>query len=104
MSSENDLVAFIPVDRRVALGRNPKGSWKMPAFKLYRRLLEKCQGRVMRSDLGWADDATNAAPTQKATEKEFVGLAKTSEWTGWSKAQQRANVQISALYIDYTLK
>ena len=101
MNNENELVAFIPVDRKVALTRNPKGSWRMPAFSLYRRLLEKCQGRVVRSDLGWADDAANAA--DPSVEKEFVGLGKTAEWTGWKKAQQAAPVQISNLYIDYML-
>ena len=54
MTSQSELTAFIPVDRQVALGRSPKGSWKMPARQLYRRLLEQCEGRVVRSDLGWA--------------------------------------------------
>jgi hypothetical protein len=30
MAREDELVAFIPVDRAVALGRNPKNSWQMP--------------------------------------------------------------------------
>jgi hypothetical protein len=78
MQQEKELTAFIPVDRAVALGRKPPGSWKMPAAKLYRRLLEKCQGRVVRSDLGWAADVTTA--TNKTTEQEFVGLATAAEW------------------------
>ncbi len=73
MQREEELIAFIAVDRAGALGRNPKDSWQMPARPLYRRLLEKCQGRVVRSDLGWADDAKNAS--DKATEQEFAGLA-----------------------------
>ena len=63
-----DLTAFIPVDRAVALTRNPKGSWKMPARDLYRRLLERCQGRVVRSDVGWADTSTRA--TRREVEQE----------------------------------
>jgi hypothetical protein len=31
----------------------------MPAAALYRGLLEKSPGRVVHSDLGWADDAKN---------------------------------------------
>src|SRR5215467_13429460 len=37
MEAEDELTAFIPVDRAVALKRNPPGSWKMPAAVLYRR-------------------------------------------------------------------
>jgi hypothetical protein len=102
MQQEKELTAFIPVDRAVALGRHPPGSWKMPAAKLYRRLLEKCQGRVVRSDLGWAADATTA--TNKTTEQEFVGLATAAEWAQWRQAQQAAtHVTISAQYVDYLL-
>ena len=54
MTSQSELTAFIPVDRQVALGRSPAGTWKMPARQLYRALLDKCQGRVVRSDVGWA--------------------------------------------------
>ena len=69
----DELTAFIPVDRAVALKRNPKGSWKMPAVPLYRRLLEKCNGRVVRSDIGWAANAVDAA--NKEVEKAFVDIA-----------------------------
>src|SRR4029077_9484798 len=85
MTQEDELTAFIPVDRAVALTRNPKGSWKMPARNLYLRLLQKCQGRVMRSDRGWADDASNAA--DKSVEKEFVGMGTAADWKNWHKAQ-----------------
>ena len=102
MTQEDELTAFIPVDRAVALTRNPKGSWKMPARNLYLRLLQKCQGRVMRSDLGWADDASNAA--DKSVEKEFVGMGTAADWKNWHKAQAAAaHVKTEALYIDYTL-
>jgi hypothetical protein len=102
MDDEHELVAFIPVDRAVALGRNPRGSWRMPAVALYRRLLEKCQGRVVRSDSGWAEPAEKAA--NKTVEHEFVGLAKPSEWAGWKRSQQDAtNVTVGDLYVDYVL-
>ena len=54
MRREDELVAFIPVDRAVALGRYPKDSWQMPARPLYLRLLEKMPGprRTLRSRLG----------------------------------------------------
>jgi hypothetical protein len=101
MEREDDLVAFIPLDRQVALSRNPKGSWKMPALPLYRRLLEKCQGRVARSDTGWADDAKNA--TLKPVEKLFEDMATGAEWTRWRTNQASANVVIDPLFIDFTL-
>jgi hypothetical protein len=103
MEAEEELTAFIPVDRAVALKRNPQGAWKMPARPLYRRLLEKCHGRVARSDLGWADDA--AIADNPAVEQEFVDLATAAEWTTWRAAQQAAtNVQVGKLFIDYVLK
>jgi hypothetical protein len=103
MDQTKELTAFIPVDRAVALKRNPKGSWKMPALTLYRRLLEKCEGRVARSDIGWAADATTAKDA--TTEKEFVGMATAGEWTTWTKAQRAAtHVAIASLYIDYLLE
>lgn len=101
MDQEDELVAFIPVDRKVALGRNPQGSWKMPARPLYGRLLEKCQGRVARSDIGWAADADKAK--DKATEKEFQGLGNQGQWTQWGKKQQSAKVKVKPSFIDCTI-
>jgi hypothetical protein len=88
MREENGITAFIPVDRAVALTRNPKDSWQMPARPLYRRLLEKCGGRVARSDIGWVIDPTGVAATK--TEKEFVGMAAPAEWSAWKTAQKSA--------------
>jgi hypothetical protein len=103
MDRTKKITAFIPVDRAVALGRNPKDSWQMPALVLYRRLLEQCEGRVARSDIGWAADATTA--NDPATEKDFVGMASAAEWTAWGKAQQAStNVTIGPLFIDYLLE
>ena len=102
MAQNGELTAFIPVDRAVALSRNPKDSWQMPARPLYRRLLEKCEGRVARSDLGWAADAAGAA--NKAVEQEFVGMAKAGEWKAWGATQAAAtHVQQTRLYIDFVL-
>ena len=100
MTSQTELTAFIPVDRQIALGRSPKGSWKMPARQLYRRLLEQCDGRVVRSDLGWAA----AKQGDRTTESEFLGLGKDAEWARWTKAQAAAShVQITPTYIEFTL-
>lgn len=103
MGKRGELTAFVPVDREVALGRNPKDSWQMPARPLYRRLLEKCEGRVARSDTGWAAEAQKNDPT----EKEFLGMAKPDEWTKWQKSQKAAEknhlVKIDPLFIEYTL-
>lgn len=100
-----DLVAFIPVDRAVALTRNPKNSWRMPARALYRRLLEKCEGRVLRSDIGWAADSTKAE--HKTTEKEFAGLATAAEWKRWgeeqAKAERNAKVAVVPRHAEFRL-
>lgn len=96
------LTAFIPVDRAVALSRNPKGSWRMPARKLYRRLLEKCEGRVLRSDIGWAAPVKKAKPSD--TEKEFESLGTDAEWQAWKQAQAAAgHIRVAPTHIEYTL-
>jgi hypothetical protein len=103
MEQVNELTAFIPVDRAVALTRNPPGSWQMPARQLYRRLLEKCQGRVARSDLGWAVEASKS--TNPKVEKEFVGMATAAEWVEWGKAQKAAtHVTVDDKHIDFELR
>jgi len=101
MGSQLELTAFIPVDRQVALGRSPAGTWKMPARQLYRRLLERCDGRVVRSDIGWA---ANVKPGTPGTEAEFAGLGTDAEWAAWTKSQQAASrVQIADSHIDFLL-
>jgi hypothetical protein len=103
MTRQQELTAFIPVDRAVALERNPKGSWKMPAVPLYRRLLEKCNGRVLRSDVGWAASADQAAGQK--VEEAFVDIATAAEWTAWTTAQNAAkHVTVDKLFIDYVLE
>lgn len=102
MDREDELTAFIPVDRAVALGRHPQGSWRMPAVTLYRRLLEKCQGRVVRSDIGWADDAARAA--NASVEEELADLAAADEWAQWRTAQRAStSVAITDLFVDFLL-
>lgn len=49
----DDLMAAIPVDRKVALNKHPQ--WMMPADALYDRLIEKTHGRVVRSDTGFPE-------------------------------------------------
>jgi len=101
---EDELTAFIPVDREIALARNPKGSWQMPAFHLYRRLLEVCGGRVARSDIGWA----TLPEADDNVEKDFRNLATEDEWEDWSANQKHAEkvgqVNISSKFIDYVLE
>jgi hypothetical protein len=102
MAQADDLVAFIPVDRDVALGRHPKGTWRMPARALLRALLERCQGRVVRSDLGWAADAATAVNAE--VEAELADLATPQEWAAWEQSQQAAtNVRIQERFVDYEL-
>ena len=101
MTSQAELTAFIPVDRAVALGRSPKNTWKMPARQLYRRLLEQCQGRVLRSDIGWA---VNVPAGVTGTEEEFIALGTDADWSTWGNFQQAATrVKISEKHIDFVL-
>lgn len=102
MTRQDELVAFIPVDRALALTRSPAGSWKMPARPLYRELLKRCQGRVVRADLGWAA----AAPTGSSDEEEFNGLASPADWEAWATKQQQAtHVRFdNPLFVEYLLQ
>jgi len=99
MMAADDLVAVIPVDRRVAMNKHPP--WQMPARALYRRLIEKAGGRVLRSDTGWA----------ARTDEDFEELFTESQWKAWEKAQRKATrtaaapaktpaVEVDDLYID----
>ncbi len=103
MRTNKNLTAFIPVDRAIALKRSPPGSWRMPALELYRALLQSCDGRVVRADLGWAAEAAGIEKTD--VEGAFVDLASDAEWSHWSASQQAAkNVKIDDLFIEYLLK
>lgn len=102
MKQEADLVAFIPVDRKVALSRNPKGSWQMPARPLYRRLLEKTQGRVARSDIGWANDPGDVPKGD--SEYDLKNIASTNQWQDFTEAQKKAtHVKVTDIYVEYIL-
>jgi hypothetical protein len=103
MTRTDELVTFIPVDRAVALGRHPKNSWQMPARALYRALLDRCEGRVVRSDLGWAAPAAEAP--DPAVEQELDSLATPAEWASWKASQQAApRVTVLPTFIDYVLE
>ncbi|NOT43871.1 MAG: MBL fold metallo-hydrolase [Acidobacteria bacterium] len=102
LMAADGLVAFVPVDRRVALGRHPKGSWRMPARALARRLLERCRGRVVRSDIGWM---ANSGAAVDETEAELAGLGSSAEWSRWRTAQRRAtHVRVEPRWVDYLLR
>lgn len=104
MAKENELVAFIPVDRGMRSRGIPR-QLCMPARALYRRLLEKCQASGPGADLGWAEDA--AVAQDKKTEQELGGLATVSEWKAWKLNQTRASASVDPgkndLYVDYVL-
>ncbi|MDZ4286371.1 MAG: hypothetical protein U0984_00340 [Prosthecobacter sp.] len=106
MKKTEELVAFIPVDRAVALKKGSKG-WKMPATALYRALLEQCQGRVARSDIGWATDPGNVSAGDP--EEAFRDFLPSSKWTTFqtkqSAAEAAGTVDLThSLYVDYHLK
>jgi hypothetical protein len=55
LMERDDLVAMIALDHEVAIRKRPH-PWHMPADALYRRLIERTMGRVLRSDIGWAEE------------------------------------------------
>lgn len=105
MQNEDELIAFVPVDRAVALKKSPAGSWRMPARPLYLRLLQKCQGRVLRSDIGWAEDYDSIAnASQKEVEVEFKDLASKADWKAWKASQAKVALnKDTKLYFEITI-
>ena len=85
----DDLVAMIPVDHRVALNKTPP--WQMPAQALYKRLLQKTHGRVLRSDTEWPRNSDRPSGVTDA------------EWAEWQAARTDENISIEQLYIEYRL-
>ena len=75
----------------------------MPAFELYGALLQSCDGRVARADVGWAAEATGINRTD--VEGAFLDLASSVDWKRWSASQKAAtNVTIDNLFIEYLLQ
>ncbi len=87
LMQREDLVALIPVDRAVALNKTPP--WQMPAAPLYRRLLEKTRGRVLRSDAGWPDDADRPPLVPQAD---------------WDRGRSGSDITVNPLFIDVHLR
>ena len=58
----------------------------MPADALYARLIEKTQGRVLRSDTGWPDPRPASI-----TEAQ------------WQKTRETAPIVIDRLHIDFNI-
>jgi hypothetical protein len=89
LMERDDLVAFIPVDRAVAIKKTPP--WLMPADALYARLVEKTQGRVLRSDTGWPESSDRPK-----------GITAAS----WADKRKKASasVMVKDLYVDYLLR
>jgi hypothetical protein len=87
LMASRDLVAMIPVDATVAGNKH----WKMPATALYRRLLEKTSGRVLRSDALWPNEADRPASLSKPA---------------WDAARASAPVEIDpgGLFVDFLLR
>lgn len=93
---QSSLVAFIPLDRQVAKAKN----WNtMPTRALYKRLMEKCSGRVARSDIGWV--------TRAGDSSEFSTMFTAGEWQAFqaeqSAVEQAGKVTFDPLFVDYVL-
>ena len=95
-ASGRRLVAMIPVDRAVAVKKPPRGSWDMPASDLYLRLIAKTNGRVLRSDIGWA----------KRDDDVVKSRIDEARWHPFAAAQQAAEadgeVRIEPLFVEWT--
>jgi hypothetical protein len=66
----------------------------MPARGLYRRLIERCRGRVLRSDTGWA------AEDEEGFEELFGADGR---WDDWRAAQAAVDVAIEPRVIRLAL-
>lgn len=80
-----DLVAMIPVDGQFAEGQG----WEIPACVLYKELVNKTRGRVLRSDTGWPVDSYRPESTSVQE---------------WRDTQKDKNFTVEKLYIDYLLR
>lgn len=93
LMTHEELTALIPVDRVVA--KNKK--WEMPARELFRNLIRKTSGRVVRADVGW--------PVKE--DAEFTKLFSDAEWETWKAAQKQAEedgiVKLEPLFVDWNL-
>lgn len=85
------LVAMIPLDHDVAIRKRPH-PWHMPADALYRRLIERTQGRVLRSDVGWAPDED----VRKVLSGDRLREAM--------DARARVDAEIDRLYVDLYIR
>jgi hypothetical protein len=72
-----ELVAMIPVDEANAKAQE----WNMPAERLFRKIVDKTNGRVLRMDKGKLRGHT----------------------AGWAELPDDHEVKITPLFIDYTL-
>jgi hypothetical protein len=90
LMEDDDLVAMIALDHEIAINKRPH-RWVMPADALYRRLIQQTRGRVLRSDIGWAED--------QAVEQALPGESK-----GVAEARARVDVDIADLYVELCVK
>jgi hypothetical protein len=84
MMTSDDLMALIPLDKKVAI----KKKWPMPAPKLYERLIEKTKGRVLRSDVGWPSDSDRPTSISRSE---------------WKKLPPGVQLSLENEYIDVVL-
>jgi Metallo-beta-lactamase superfamily len=75
LMSSGELTAMLPVDRKTA----KKMDWQMPFPSLYRRLLEKTNGRILDLELGVSD-----AKPARASEQDWRDfLSRTEVHPDW---------------------
>jgi hypothetical protein len=94
------IIAMIPVDRAAADKKMPR-PWKMPHLPLYRRLREKAQRRVLRSDLSLLpldDRQEDADLTPSSSKWSRVPGMRNAKWR--QSTEQFADGTPGPLYYD----
>lgn len=64
LMTSDELTAMIPVDERWARSRKPH-AWKMPFSSMYDDLMQRTQGRILRTDIGLAEPDRKTAAWKK---------------------------------------
>jgi hypothetical protein len=92
------LVAMIPVDSE----RAKRFGWTMPAPKLYKELLGRTNGHVLRSDRGWPSEK-DWPDVKKMRLPVEVGNVVYADRDGKFQIQyeQKQDGSLTGLYIDY---
>lgn len=85
--TNEELVAFIPVDRKMAKEKR----WRMPHEPLYERLREKTLGRIVLSDSGLPIATSDSAVESFREKSTQTDLYTEYKITSWNAAKKNMN-------------